>query len=309
MKPFYTISATIHIQARKFYQWLPRIGPMTNHKSLCRVYAYVARLALIVSCVFVRPNDGHGIAVGTVIFVVATHNEIAIAADSRTSYPFNPTRCFTTTCKIQQSGQIFFAIAGITKDEDGTFDAYAIARRICAGSGSIQTKADQFQREVREPLASIIKQLKDASPTYYHKRIKNTISAFESVFVAFENGRPKVHNRTFLVTGEVDVLLTPQKTDPELSNYPITAPMGEFAEAIAGGMIWITDRTDLPELARMYVRRVIDSGNPWVGDPIDILSITNRGARWVKKNPECPEIEPYTEPEQHKKPTSAQESK
>ena len=44
---------------------------------------------------------------------------------------------------------------------------------------------------------------------------------------------------------------------------------------------------------RRLVQTEIDARSEYVGPPIDLLQINARGAKWIQKKAQCPELKPF----------------
>lgn len=49
----------------------------------------------------------------------------------------------------------------------------------------------------------------------------------------------------------------------------------------------------LAEAVRRLVQFAINECPEWCGEPIDILRVTSKGAEWIQRKQECPDIEAY----------------
>jgi len=81
------------------------------------------------------------ITTGTSIAIIAKADQIAAAADSKIILGRN--RLLSSDCKIKQSGDAFFTIAGHRREELSSFDAIFIAKEVFRTSYTAADRVDE----------------------------------------------------------------------------------------------------------------------------------------------------------------------
>jgi hypothetical protein len=230
----------------------------------------------------------------TTIVVARTPTEIVIGADSKVTDSYGGV-VDNSACKIQQVGNLFVAFEGLLRDKKTGFNVAEIARRALQlkPNASAAEKVDILTGFVTSALFEELNQARINSPQEF--RIKLEGQTFLRIVVAgFEGNRPVVFVRQFrtaFMARNIGVVVIPDDCLKDCKGEVVTRFIGEIG-AIEG----------LPEETQDFwkaglisgVRRLLEieiaARSEYVGAPIDILQINARGARWVQKKPECPNI-------------------
>lgn len=225
------------------------------------------------------------IALGTTIVIIWTPNQVVMAADSQGTFTGGIKR---PVCKIYALNGAFFGVGALVGD-DG-FSVPRIIRQLLGGKPVSQTSISAIEEPLRLALAAYVPSVQKKDPTQWEKLRTEGVSTV--VFVGYEALRGAfVEGRSFRwsdrrivdvfkdgcphenICGQIKVFWLGQHS--AIERY-ITSPNFRM-----DGMAPI-------DLARTLVQLEIDGKADGVAGPIDILSITSRGARWVQKKNTCP---------------------
>lgn len=230
----------------------------------------------------------------TTIVIARVSDFVLIGADSKLSYGESsiPSETF---CKIGQSEDVFFAIAGTLKNDAIGWSVKESAIRASKTEGSLLDKVAAFERQVIPPLTQTLEMVKKDRPSFYEKKYNSGDKvALSIVFVRFEKGIPVILIREF------------QSLSPTSINIIRTACPGNCNEKVQFYYLGQSDAIKhfvdknppslTPHNIASFVNKLVeveieDRPNE-VGPPIDILRVEKDSARWIQKKNECPDILP-----------------
>jgi len=243
--------------------------------------------------------QGAGITHGTAVAVYRSDNEIIVAADSKATHE-DDSPYVEPVCKIRQFGSTFVAAAGIYEVSGTGFDLWEIVSVSVFGAGGLSDIVKTFDSSVRFPLQNAVTAIKNQYPKFYQKRGIKTpwLSVF---FLGIEDNVLTLKGRKYSVYPETDDLLS---VKIETYDCPGKCRKGKGAVLVQKGEVknrkirrMFIDplfsrgaKFDTVDLARKFVQMMIDKNTINYGPPIDILSITKDGAKWIQKKETCPEI-------------------
>lgn len=269
---------------------LPREGVIRFLNGLLRLPGIIAILLIIPS----------NLANATTIVVARAANEIVIGADSKVTDTYGK-ELDSQVCKIQQVGNLFFAVEGLLRDKATGFNVPEIVSR------ALQLKPDATAAEkvniltgflTTELFAELNRVRRDSADEFHTKLEGQTF--LRIVVAGFENNRPLVFVRQFrtaFVAGGMGVTVIPDDCLADCKGEVVTRFLGE-TDAIDGlpednPGFW---KGGLVAGVRRLVETEIDARSEYVGPPIDLLQINAQGARWIQKKPECPELKTPRKP-------------
>ncbi|MFL6276896.1 MAG: hypothetical protein ACJ74G_17050, partial [Blastocatellia bacterium] len=212
--------------------------------------------------------------------------------------------------KVIKSGNFYCGFAGMAKDDITGFDVIGLFNKAVNAGGNFIDIINRFQNIVLEPLARAWEGIKRDDPTKYDEKVSGGDSVILQIVVGtIENAIPKLTAIDFAATpGEKG----PRPIKPFPTNCPGDCP-GEFQIVALGEFDAIAkyDTTNPTfkiknaplRVACFFIGLEADARKDKVGFPVDIVRITSKGAEWIQIKNKCPDIQPYTAPEQRKKPT------
>jgi hypothetical protein len=245
-----------------------------------------------------EPNTTHG----TAIAAYRTENEIVVAADSRV-VPFGgSTSYIEPICKIRQFGDIFVAASGLYKDPASKFDLWEIVSMASTENQKLSSMVESFEPLARDRLKAILWQVKALRPKEFQEKfIKKP--PFTVVISGIEDGVPTLKVREFYIISNTDDIFLVNIglwdcpgnlcLDGKRTAYligKIEEDKQKIDETFQTPFLSRDAKCNTVDLARRFVQMMIDKDSVNFGPPIDILSITKHGARWIQKKETCPEI-------------------
>jgi hypothetical protein len=228
----------------------------------------------------------------TTIVAVKTKNEIVIGADSKVTDTFGDAAA-KLACKIIPAGGIVFAYAGFARDNQTGFNVPLIVSEALEQNLKAKPteKVEKVTQAVVEKLNVEIPLLKRNSFITYREKIEGRI--FLRILVAaFEKKRPVLFVRQFrlgqLADGSAGVIVSNDDCDVKCKGAAVTRFLGE-SDAIDGLPEETRDfwKQGLAAGVRKLVEIQIAARDEYVGPPIDILSLTSGGFRWIQAKPQC----------------------
>jgi hypothetical protein len=230
----------------------------------------------------------------TTIVVARAANEIVIGADSKVTDTYGK-ELNSQVCKIQQSGNLFFAVEGLLRDKATGFNVPEIVSR------ALQVKTDATAAEkvniltgfLTTELFAELNRVKHDSPAEFHTKLEGQ-TFLRIVIAGFEGNRPVVFVRQFrtaFVGSGMGVTIIPDDCLADCKGEVVTRFLGE-TDAIEGVPednpgFW---KDGLVPGVRRLMETEIEARSEYVGPPIDLLQIKAQGARWIQKKSECPEL-------------------
>lgn len=233
--------------------------------------------------------------IGTAIVAVRTPTEIIVGADSK----------LTTTdgsipelvCKIYQVGRVFFALAKYAGTRTNGFNVSDVAKEAIKDGGSIADIQTRFHCLIGTPLYRTAQAFKNEDPTGYYECFRDG-SILDIVFFGFENQSP------VLALSKLTPIFPPYgKTMTVEFHNDMRGEDGDLGCALLGQIsapgTLMKQQPDYvlnigpAEAVHRLVRLAINECPEWCGEPIDILRVTSKGAEWIQRKQECPDIEPY----------------
>ncbi len=197
-------------------------------------------------------------------------------------------------CKVYQSAQMFFAVAGLVDDPVTHFNTAHVVMTASKNGGSIKSQAEATLRLLRQRVPREMRALKTADPQQYIKIASGERDFVSILFFGLEKGN-------IVATGfglKALVSNTSIKIVPDWRSCPgVDCPKGTYIfllgehDAIdryfAAGKPLESVMADA--VKSLIGLEIADRPND-VQPPIDILSVDSSGANWVCHKTECPDI-------------------
>ncbi len=250
-------------------------------------------IGVIWVCAVLLTNFTEYAVAQTTIVAIRTPEEIWIGADSKVTNVHNKS-ITKSVCKIKQVGRLFYAFAGFSNYTGSSYDLVSIVNKACRNNLSLSGKVKTFEKLIVPPLSKALKRIQINRPSYFAEEIQDK-AVIQIVFAGIENGEPSFFVRNIRV--EDNDGNSPTITINEVS-CPGDCEGGEMVvylghtEAIESFLetkdsFWeIGYAAGIRELITIQIEAEPDD----VGPPIDMLRISNRGAKWIQKKPRCQEI-------------------
>jgi 20S proteasome alpha/beta subunit len=223
---------------------------------------------------------------GTAIVIIRTPDSIFVAADSKILMPVSPFS--TTECKIRFVDETGFALAGIFSESISGFDLIQITAEVCSKSGTLQDKFQYLEESLREPVISAMNNI-------YHalSNPRTTELGVQVAIFGFQQDTPFVFRLTLspIFTGSNITGLHSQKTIvPDIND---SEPFALIFLAQSQEILDVLQRNPLSapswaEAADKMIQLAIEKQPNSIGLPIDVVSITREGRKWIQKKKECP---------------------
>lgn len=229
----------------------------------------------------------------TTIVAVKTPTAIVIGADSKVTDTFGNAAA-GQACKIIQAGNLFFAYEGLVRDRRTGFDVATIASRalLFKPNASAAERVSILTGFITAQLFVELPDLKQQDPDTYREKVEGGQTFLKILVAGFEGAQPLLFVRQFRAVPvnrrTIGVGVVPDDCLKDCAGAAVVRSLGETA-AIDG----------LPEETSGFweqgivagVRRLIETEiaarGEYVGPPVDILRIDQRGAQWIQRKALC----------------------
>jgi hypothetical protein len=261
--------------------------------------SFMAFVVLMIMC-----GSVHCVVAQTCIVIRRTPSEVVVGADSKAvTITFSTDndgkerqiRTEGTKCKIRQAGNTFYAISGFNlSDMDNLADGS------CRSGKNYMERAARFKALINEPLTAALERVRQENPHFYQERFMGEKACLQIVFFGIEDGIPAYRVIDFIA---INPLSEPVHITQREVSCPGTLPATQPATSIIGHTAAIRAHKltedfwkGLDTIAGIKKLISIESNamGEEVGGKIDIIRVTRRGARWVQKKTECPDIQNAT---------------
>lgn len=231
-------------------------------------------------------------AQSTTIVAIWTPTQIVIAADSLGRQGGRLGNATRSTCKIIQTPDIFYAMAGIPEDPETGFFAHDIVVEAARSPGKLIDKVNQFEKMVLPGLRRALENIKRRYPASYQEDFAGK-PGIDIVFAGIENHAlamvvKRIGLEDFAEAGAVRQYEA-QKVPSDFDAVYIGQNEGIQRFEQQNPNWWQEGRRDLIKSARSLVEVEISDAPHTVGPPIDILSIDLSGHQWIEIKPQCRE--------------------
>lgn len=259
---------------------------MTNLAHRFRISVAVTLLALAA-----------GTAQATSIVAIKSGDDIFIGVDSKMLIEKDVA---VSHCKISRMNDVYLVFAGIPSLPASTFNAYAIAEKSFAGSGSIAARLAAFDMAVQGELQAAFENLRITDDKlfsrWYTDDVQNRIAMQVLVAGAEKKGT---------VLAMIEYRIVSQKKEPVKlqsikqdivpkagSNQPKILFLG-MHDAISDLLKKKDFFSDFDEARNIneWIQAQIAAEPALVGGPVDIIKISPKKTQWIQRKDQCPEIE------------------
>lgn len=240
---------------------------------------------LLMNPAFVDNERPGYVTTGAAIAIVATSDQIAVAADSKVL--LGPDRISSSDCKIKQCEGAFFAIAGHRRAELTNFDAIYIAAEVCRTTSGLADRMSKFDTLVEAALSNMLRASWRRTPSYFERSLQDK-TVLQVAFFGFERGSPYLNARSYkcrLSFGQVVVDVERQGCTSQCDMLTILGKSRAVKQYISQTPSY--KKRPPVELVREFVELEIADEPDDVGPPIDVLQISKTGAVWKQKKRDC----------------------
>lgn len=219
---------------------------------------------------------------GTTVIVMRTADGILVAADAKAIRQGSKP---APQCKIQQYGNVFVAIAGITKNNGAGLDTERIVRTAVATPGPLLSKVESFRGAASKYLLADVESVKRSNPSFYEQGYRGK-RILDVTFASMNGDTPEAVVQTFFLDGAGTL-------------HDLRSALGDHRVLATGMTNAIKSYTDQnsewysqlgPDVAiKKLMELEIASNKDAVGPPVSILKMDAGGARWAEQGA-CPVI-------------------
>lgn len=233
-------------------------------------------------------------SMATTIVIVRLEEGVFIGADSDgTVYDSKRRGSFhTNVCKILPAGNLYFAVSGLSLNENTKFSIPKIAQKTVSARRSLEQNADAVAQRLISPLLSELYWSFKHSPAKIRDILREKQPLSSIVFVGVERGVPKFSIRNFYAA-KVDkkwrIAVESFRCPGDCGSAQYTAYMGKsnairkFLAGRKGAAVGTPAET-----INILIQQEIAAGTPGVNGPVDILKINWNGSRtWLQRKSEC----------------------
>lgn len=231
-------------------------------------------------------------ACATTIIAVRTAEFIIIATDSKATYLGQPGP--PTVCKIYNTGQLYFAVAGLDHDARRNFYVRKIVAQSLSPAANFDDQLARIESAVSESLMAELNRLQREDRGTYAFTMHSSSEVVSLVLAQYQDGIPHLAARGFgWIANPVPAIKIDRITCPgDCSDGRELVSLGEktaaekFMRANAG------EDFDLPALAMKLVQLEMDASPGDVGPPINEVRIDKNGVGWISNGAGCPVVVP-----------------
>ena len=227
-------------------------------------------------------------AFATTVIAIRTADFVIIATDSKATYlgQSGP----PTVCKIYNSGQLYFAVAGLDQDSRRGFSVKNIIAQSLVSSATFDQQVARVENAVSQSLMTELNRMQREDPGIYAFTMHSSREAVSIVLVQYQDGVPRLAARGFArVANPAPAIQVDRVTCPgdcsdgrELVSLGEKAAVEKFMRDNAG------EDFDLPALATKLIQLEIDSAPGTVGPPINEVRLDKDGVTWLSNGAGCP---------------------
>jgi ATP-dependent protease HslVU (ClpYQ) peptidase subunit len=236
-------------------------------------------------------------AEATSIVAIKTGDDIFIGTDSKVLIEKDVA---ISQCKIGRMNNAYLVFSGIPSLPKSNFNAYEIAAKAFAGTGTISERLAAFDRAVAKKLQEAFENLRKTDEKlfskWYTEDVINRIAMQVLVAGAEKDGT---------TLAMLEYRITSQKNEPvklqtfkenivtkKGSNQPKILLLG-MQDAIHSLMKKKDFFSDFDEVRNIneWITAEAQAEPTMVGGPIDILKISPKKVEWIQHQRQCPEIE------------------
>ncbi|MCU1264577.1 MAG: hypothetical protein JWM21_895 [Acidobacteria bacterium] len=229
-------------------------------------------------------------ATATTIVAVRNSQEVVLAADSKDRQLDETT---SVSCKIFSCGNYFIAIAGVRELRVGKleFNAPMLVGQACQTPGNATEIMTRLTDSLIQPFTHVMSEWASINPTRYRQSVEKKEAYLNILLVGFEQETPLIVERDVIAPAVISsgVVIHSLTQNDKL---PAAGVSYVFIGRHEGIDEFVRSRRafwglGLIEGAKFLVSYEIADIPDLVGPPIDVVSITKEGPKWVQRKAQC----------------------
>lgn len=238
-----------------------------------------------------------GTAGATSIVAIKNGNDIFIGVDSKMLIENDVA---VSHCKISRMNEVYLVFSGIPSLPASTFNAYTIAEKSFAGSGSIAARLAAFDRAVEGELQAAFEKLRTTDDKLFSRWYTDDVQTRIAMQVMIAGAEKK---ETILAM--IEYRIVSQKNEPvklhSIKQDIVTKPGSNQPKIVFLGMHDAIDAllkqkdffSDFDEVRNIneWIGAQIAADPALVGGPVDIIKISPKKTKWIQRKEQCREIE------------------
>jgi hypothetical protein len=221
---------------------------------------------------------------GSIIITLISNDTIWMGADSRTSSLTD--KGYTANkkgmCKIYNTNDIIYAMAGHVRYVDNSFDFIRMMQRSINEQKDFEQSMEQFQQKAR---AEIEKILTKFSVSSINTLIRKNNGAFLTVVaISFANGEKKMKEMRFSIEAINNSRWKVNYRSTEENGVGTLRFFGHATNALAfvrDNNLYFGNGRNIPNKINDLIELEANKGTVTVGMPADVISIYNGGYIWA----------------------------
>jgi len=248
-------------------------------------------LSLFLSLVLLSPIA----ADATAIVAVRSPEGIVIAADSLMTVKTTQGSVSMGECKIRRTGEVFYALAGLSRDPERGFDVWQLTGDSLAGLERLETAADRVAAAVESGLRRELQRVRSEAPELYNAHLgRRSDPLVRLLLAAVEEGTPRLiflgFRQKTVQDGEPAIIVERRSCPGDCKADGVSLFfLGEHEAMDACLKREKVNWREPAETARLLLEEEIRARTPGVGPPVDLLRIDREGAVWIARKARCAE--------------------
>jgi len=269
-----------------------RANALKTFRSAMKIEIILAIVAQFLIPAAVACSQPRNFIAGSTVVVIRTPSEIYVGADSKQVVYGDDTK--RSTCKIRQVENLFFADTGLIGDSAGRFNVMETVTRAYRVSDSISSTVQAFEQMIVGPFITSLEEVKRDQPRYYLRYLQGRAN-FSIVFFGLEKDTLVVYTRAFNATESANGTI---KVDVQRQDCPDGCSTGityfflgeyEAIDTFLDANPHYSKNGLIPAILKLIEIEIADKPD-FVGYPIDIMRVDKKGAAWIQRKVECPDV-------------------
>lgn len=246
-------------------------------------------------------------APATSIVAIKTGDDIFLGVDSKMLIEKDVA---VSHCKISRMNDVYLVFSGIPALPASSFNAYLIAEKSFAGSGSIASRLDSFDKAVEGKLREAFEKLRTTDDKLFSRWYSADVQSRIAMQVLVAGGEKKGTTLAML-----EYRIVSQKNEPvklqTIKQEIVPKPGSGQPKILFLGMHDAIDAllkkkdffSDFDEVRNIneWILAEAAAEPALVSGPVDILKISPQKAQWLQRKEQCPDIEAPAKPKAPKK--------
>ncbi len=220
---------------------------------------------------------------GTTLVALWSPGEVLLAADSAVIKTAGAVQFQAAACKIGEQAGTYYALSGLVDDAPAGYSATRYAGQAASSAANPESAAAIFVAAAETPLRRELDALRRDDPSQY-AFLAEGHPALQAIFAGMEDGQPALVVAGFGLSpaGELSgfVRIVAKGDDGRGPRIIYAGQQAQIRNWLAVHRDWYAG--DRGELVRKLVQMEIDASDGRVAGPVDVLSISPAGPRWLQ---------------------------